>query len=101
MGKDYNENQYYDICKQLDFIKINKINCVSQHDRSYPFTGSMLLKVEIELDQTKLKLQSSLKLNTGSGKYQSKSNMLVRKVGNQITMTELLQCFSEPEKLTQ
>jgi ubiquitin C-terminal hydrolase len=61
----------------------------------------VLLKVEIELDQAKLKLQSSLKLNTGSGKYQPKSNRLVRKVGNQITMTELLNCFSEPERLTQ
>jgi len=85
-----------DLCKQLDFLKIRDSNRFPDAERAYPITGAVVLKVELELDLAKLKLQSHLKLNIGSGKYQPKSNKLVRKVGNQITISELLQCFSEP-----
>lgn len=58
--------------------------------------GAVLVRVGVEFDQSKLKLKSQLKLNAGGAKYDGKTESLVRKVGNQLTMPELLQCFSEP-----
>ena len=82
MGKDYNTEEFMNICKGLDFIKITSVSREPESEQLYPITGSALAKVKIELDLSKLeKFSNSIKLNSGGGNYQPKSSTLMRKVG--------------------
>ena len=100
MGTTLNNDDFFSLCKKLEFIKIRSIEGVTEVNK-YPITGSREVKVDVELDTSKLKLQSTLKLNVGGSKYIPKNDQLIRKVGNHINIQELLECFSEPERLTQ
>jgi ubiquitin C-terminal hydrolase len=82
-------------------LKITSVVRQPESMSLYPILGVSLVKVAVELDQTKALFKSNLKLNNGTSKYEGKTSSLVRKVGNQLKISELLQCFSEPEKLTE
>jgi hypothetical protein len=101
LNKDYNTEGYLEMCKSLDFLKITSVTRSPEVNPTYPIMGASLVRIEVDLDQLKLKLHSSLKLNVGAGKFEGKSDSLIRKMGRQLSMPELLQCFSEPESLTQ
>jgi hypothetical protein len=66
----------------------------------FPIIGARSIKVRVELLHERL-TSIPPKLNVTISLYQGREDSLVKKVKEELTMKELIQCFSEPEQLTE
>jgi hypothetical protein len=92
--KDLTEEEYLSLCIEKKIINIRSLD-ENQTAVTFPVTGARSLRVRVELLHERLSVIPP-KMNIAVGSYQGLEESLVRRVREELSMRELIECFSEP-----
>lgn len=92
LQKDLIESEYLSLCLEKQVLKIRSIE---ENDApvTFPVTGARNLKVRVEILHERM-TPVAPKLNVTINAYQGLEESLVKRVKDQLTMQELIECFS-------